>query len=129
MARLVGGSIAEVQADRLGTARRFATANGVVVVLKGAGTIVAGPDGQCALAPVGNPGLASGGSGDVLAGLIGALVAQGLSPFDAATCGVFVHGRSADRIAARRGERGMLARDVLAEIPAVFCLLQRAGGP
>jgi NAD(P)H-hydrate epimerase len=125
MARLVGATTDDVQADRLGVARSFAAANGVVVVLKGAGTIIAAPDGRCALSSSGNPGLASGGSGDVLAGVIGGLLAQGLPPFEAATFAVFVHGRAADAIASRRGEVGLLARDLLAELPLAIAALQR----
>jgi NAD(P)H-hydrate epimerase len=125
MARLIGSSTEEVQADRLRVARRFAAANGVVVVLKGAGTVVAAPDGRCALSTSGNPGLASGGSGDVLAGVIGGLLAQGLAPFEAAMFAAFVHGRAADAIAARRGQVGLLARDLLAELPAAIAALQR----
>jgi NAD(P)H-hydrate epimerase len=125
MARLIGGSTADVQADRLGVARRFAAANGVVVVLKGAGTVIAAPDGRCALSTSGNPGLASGGSGDVLAGVIGGLLAQGLAPFEAATFAAFVHGRAADAIVSRRGQVGLLARDLLAELPAAIAALQR----
>jgi NAD(P)H-hydrate epimerase len=127
MARLVAGSIADVQADRLGVARRFAVEQGVVVVLKGAGTVIAAPDGQAAISPTGNPGLASGGSGDVLAGMVGALLAQGLTPFDAAVFAVFAHGWAADAVAARRGELGLLARDLLAELPATIAALQQEG--
>jgi NAD(P)H-hydrate epimerase len=125
MARLLAASVEDVQRDRVRAARDFAAATGVVVVLKGAGTVVAAPDGRCALSTSGNPGLASGGSGDVLAGVIGGLLAQGLTPFEAATFGAFVHGRAADAIAVRQGEAGLLARDLLAELPAAIGGLQR----
>src|SRR5437870_5039169 len=92
MARLSGGDTARVQADRLGTARAFARAERVVVVLKGARTVIASPVGATAICPTGNPGMASGGTGDVLAGVIGALLAQGLAAYDAAALGVFAHG-------------------------------------
>jgi NAD(P)H-hydrate epimerase len=129
MARLVGASTAEVQADRLATARRVAASHDAVVVLKGAGTVIAGPDGRVALCTTGNPGLATGGSGDVLAGAIGGLLAQGLAPFDAAAFAVFAHGRAADAIAARRGQIGLLGRDLLAELPATITALQREVRP
>jgi len=125
MARLVGGSVAGVQEDRVGAARGYAAAEGAVVVLKGARTVIADPAGRIAICPTGNPGLASGGTGDVLAGLIGGMLAQGLAPFEAAAYAVFVHGRAADRIAARQGEVGLLARDVLAEVPPTIAELQQ----
>lgn len=129
MSRLVARPTAEVQRDRIACARRFAAEHEVVVVLKGARTVVAAPDGRCAVSPAGNPGLASGGSGDVLAGVVGGLLAQGLAPFDAARLGVFAHGHAADRIAARRGHVGLLARDLLAELPPTLAELRgEAGG-
>jgi len=126
MARLLGCSTAQVQEDRVAAARGFAAAEGVVVVLKGAGTVVAAPDGRCAISRTGNPGLASGGSGDVLAGVTGAMLAQGLTPFDAACFATFVHGRAADAVTVRRGGTpGLLARDLLAELPTAIAGLQR----
>jgi NAD(P)H-hydrate epimerase len=115
-----------VQADRPGTARRFASEAGVICILKGARTIVAGPDGRLAICPTGNPGLASGGSGDVLAGVVGGLLAQGLPAFEAAALGSYVHGAAADAVAARQGEVGLLARDLLEAIPSAFAALRRA---
>jgi NAD(P)H-hydrate epimerase len=126
MARLVGTDTAAVQADRLGTARRLAAATGAVVVLKGARTVIASPDGTAAICPAGNPGMASGGTGDVLAGIVGGLLAQGLAPADAAALAVFAHGLAGDQVAARRGEVGLLARDLLAELPAALAHLQAA---
>jgi NAD(P)H-hydrate epimerase len=127
MARLLGTDAAHVQADRLGAARRLAGAEGVVAVLKGARTIVATPDGAAAICPTGNPGMASGGTGDVLAGVIGALLAQGLAPVDAATLGAFAHGAAGDAVASRRGEVGLIARDIIAELPPTLARLQAAG--
>ncbi|HEV7734934.1 MAG TPA: NAD(P)H-hydrate dehydratase [Candidatus Binatia bacterium] len=124
MARLLSTDTATVQADRLGVARRLASRDGVVVVLKGAGTIVATPDGDAALCPTGNPGMASGGMGDVLSGVVGALLAQGLTPFDAACFAVFAHGAAADAVAARRGQVGLLAGDVLDALPPTIGCLQ-----
>ena len=124
MARLLACETSAVQADRLGAARRLAGAEGVVVVLKGARTVIAAPDGGAAISPTGNPGMATGGTGDVLAGVLGGLLGQGLPPFDAAVLGVFVHGAAGDRVAARRGEVGLLAGDLLPELPPTLAELQ-----
>ncbi|CAM3934614.1 NAD(P)H-hydrate dehydratase [Shewanella aquimarina] len=116
-ARLLGISIAEVEADRFAAVYALQAKYGGVVVLKGAGTLIY--DGKvCHVAPVGNPGLASGGSGDVLGGIIAALMAQGMSKMDAASAGVVIHGAAAD-LAAKDGERGMLACDLFAHIRAL----------
>ncbi len=116
MSRLAGVSTAEVQADRVGIARAFASDHRCVVVLKGAGTVVAAPDGQIWINSSGNPGMASGGMGDVLAGLIGALLAQGLAAEEAARLGVYLHGYAAD-LAAARGTIGLIASDVIDFLP------------
>ncbi|HEY7747013.1 MAG TPA: NAD(P)H-hydrate dehydratase, partial [Desulfuromonadales bacterium] len=118
MARLTGKSVAEVEADRVDVARKFARRHRVVLVLKGARTVTALPDGRVRLNGSGNPGLASGGMGDVLTGLIGGLLAQGLSPADAAVLGVYLHGRAADRLQKIMGNAGMIAGDLLRELPA-----------
>ena len=113
-ARLLGCSVAEVEADRFAAARALQTRYGGVVVLKGAGTLV--DDGnQCWVCAAGNPGMATGGMGDVLSGIIGALLGQGLSLAAAARCGVWIHSTAADRCAAE-GERGMLASDLFPHI-------------
>ena len=125
MARLIGASTDAVQADRIAAARRFASEQGVVTVLKGARTVIAEPDGRVAVCPTGNPGMASGGMGDVLSGILGALLAQGLQPAAAAWLGVFAHGAAADAVAARRGEVGLLAGDVADELPPTIAQLQR----
>ncbi len=111
MGRLAGIDTAAVQADRVGVARRFASAHGCVLVLKGARTVIAAPDGFVWINPTGNPGMASGGMGDVLAGAIGALLAQGLTTSAAASVGAYVHGAAGDAAAAD-GEIGLLAGDV-----------------
>jgi NAD(P)H-hydrate epimerase len=113
MARLCGVSTAEVQRDRLQKARALATERGVTVVLKGARTLVAHPGGRVAVNPTGNPGMATGGSGDILSGLLGALLAQGLTAEAAAHLGVFAHGLAGDLAAARTGEAGLVATDLL----------------
>ncbi|MEO7916502.1 MAG: NAD(P)H-hydrate dehydratase [Dokdonella sp.] len=110
-ARLLGSSTHEIQSDRYRAARDLAARHGVVVVLKGAGTLVADPDGHVVVCPWGNPGMASGGMGDVLTGVIAALLAQGLSAWDAARLGVAIHARAGD-IAAGPSPRGMIATDL-----------------
>ena len=120
MARLTGLSAAAIHADREGTALRFAREWNTVVVLKGAQTVIAAPDGRCAVNPTGNPGLSRGGSGDVLAGMTSALLACGLPAFEAAVCAVYLHGAAADRAAAVRGEAGMLPHDLFAALGTLF---------
>ena len=120
MARLTGLSASAIAADRAGVACRFAREWDAVVVLKGAGTVIAAPDGRCALNTTGNPGLARGGSGDALAGMLAALLACGLSAYDAACCAVWLHGAAADRAAALRGEAGMLPHDLFAQLGKLF---------
>jgi NAD(P)H-hydrate epimerase len=112
MARLCGTTIEAVQADRIALAADRARAWGATVVLKGAGTVVAAPGRPPAVIPTGNAGLATGGTGDVLAGLVGALLAGGLPPFDAARAGAWVHGRAGDLAARRFGQRGLVAGDL-----------------
>lgn len=110
-ARLLDTDVVAVQADRPAAARELSRRYGAVAVLKGAGTLVADPSGGLGLCDRGNPGMATGGMGDVLTGLIAGLLAQGLSPRDAARAGVALHAEAADR-AARAGERGLAASDL-----------------
>lgn len=116
-ARLLGCSTADIESDRLLAVRRLAAEYGGVAVLKGAGTLIADEHGAMAIADVGNPGMASGGMGDVLAGIIGGLLAQKLSLYDAACAGCVVHGVAADSVAEKQGTRGLLATDLLPAIP------------
>ncbi|MDO6422538.1 NAD(P)H-hydrate dehydratase [Saccharophagus degradans] len=111
-ARLLDCSVAEIQADRFAAARAIQTKYGGVVVLKGAGTIIASAD-QLVVANVGNPGMATGGMGDVLSGVIGALIAQGLTLFEAAQLGVCAHGDAADLAVQEAGVRGVMATDLI----------------
>lgn len=111
-ARLLGISTGEVEQDRLHAARQLVKKYGGVAVLKGAGTLIASETGEMAFADVGNAGMASGGMGDVLSGIIAAMMGQGLAHFDAACAGCVAHGAAADAVAARRGTRGMLATDL-----------------
>ena len=117
LSRLAGIETAEIQRDRLAAARNCASQWGLTVVLKGANTIMAAPDGRARLSPFANPGLASGGTGDVLAGAITGLIAQGVEPFDAAALGVYLHGLAAELVRRDLGDAGMLAGDVAAALP------------
>jgi NAD(P)H-hydrate epimerase len=114
-ARLLGCSTADITADRYAALRALQQSYGGIVVLKGAGSLIADADSIHVVA-TGNPGMASGGMGDVLAGVIAALLAQHLSPLAAASQGVYAHGAAADRVAARQGELGMLASDLFLEL-------------
>ncbi|SHI91260.1 NAD(P)H-hydrate epimerase [Malonomonas rubra DSM 5091] len=117
MARLCGLSVAEIEAERFRVAKGFARAHNVVLLLKGARTVIAAPDGRVRINSSGNDGLASGGSGDVLTGLVGALLAQGLESFDAAILAAWLHGRAAELVAAGQGAAGMAASDLLCQLP------------
>jgi hydroxyethylthiazole kinase-like uncharacterized protein yjeF len=120
MARLCGVSPETVRADRLDLVREKACQWGVVLVLKDAVTLVAPPEGAVYINPTGNSGLATGGTGDVLAGVIGGLLAQGLSPEKAAVLGVYLHGAAGDLAAAELGAAGMIAGDLLEELALVI---------
>jgi NAD(P)H-hydrate epimerase len=116
-----------VQADRIASARRLAAETGAVVALKGARTVVADPDGRVTLNPTGNPGMATGGTGDVLAGVAGGLLAQGVRPAAALGAAVYLHGLAGDLGAETRGEAGLLAGDVADAIPAAIRRVLDAG--
>ncbi|MDB4866108.1 MAG: NAD(P)H-hydrate dehydratase, partial [Cohnella sp.] len=116
MARLCSLSVREVQLDRIGLARRFSQQHGVTLVLKGARTVIATPDGEVYVNTTGNPGMATGGAGDVLAGIIGSLLAQGLDNAQAASVGVYTHGAAGDRAAAKRSSpNALIAGDIIDE--------------
>lgn len=125
--RLAGLDVPAVQADREGNARKFAAAWKKVVVLKGARTVIADPDGRVTVNEAATPALASGGTGDVLAGMIGALLAQGLPPFEAAVTGAHLHGLAGLHLEATIGRAGVLATDLLAEIPHTIERVRAAG--
>jgi NAD(P)H-hydrate epimerase len=125
MARLTGLSIEEIQRDREGAASRFAQEHSCVLVLKGAQTVVAGPDGACETTPLPpNSGMAKGGSGDLLAGMLASLLAQGMAPFEAALCAVYLHGLAGLRAAERYSARGMTALDCLEELKGMLSLFE-----
>ena len=127
LARLTGKTTDAINADRGAAARKAAKEWGAIVVLKGAHTVVAHPDGRISEDPHEVPALASGGTGDVLSGIIGGLIAQGSEPFAAAVTGVYVHAAAGRRISERLGDSGLLASDLLPEIPQVMNVL-RVGG-
>ncbi len=120
MARLIRLSAADVQRDRQRIAVEFAKRYGVILVLKGHQTIVANVDGQLYVNNTGNPGMASGGCGDVLTGMIAGLVGQGVAPFDAARLGVYLHGLAGDLAADEVGTVGLIASDLIDRIPAAI---------
>ncbi|MGK7244704.1 bifunctional ADP-dependent NAD(P)H-hydrate dehydratase/NAD(P)H-hydrate epimerase [Buttiauxella agrestis] len=115
-ARLLNCAVSQIESDRLLAADRLVKRYGGIVVLKGAGTVVASQHGECAIVDVGNAGMGSGGMGDVLSGIIGALLAQKITPYDAACAGCVAHGAAADVLAYRFGTRGMLATDLLSTL-------------
>jgi NAD(P)H-hydrate epimerase len=125
-AALLECSPAEINRDRPAAARTLAEKTGAVVLLKGAATVTAEPGGRCAVNASGGPILATGGTGDVLTGLVGGLLAQRVEAFEAGALGAFIHGWAADRLAARVGASGVLAGDLAAEIPAALTALRES---
>ncbi len=124
MSRLINTGTREIQTDRLRAAAWLADVPEIITVLKGAGTVISAPDGALTINSTGNSGMATGGMGDVLSGLIGGLVVQGYSPWDASCLGVYVHGLAADRLA-RQQKYGYLASEVAAQIPSVLTKLDK----
>jgi NAD(P)H-hydrate epimerase len=118
MARLVGKESTAVNGDRVGIARAFAAEHRCHLVLKGARTVIATAEGEVFINPTGNPGMASGGMGDVLAGILAALLGQGFSAQDAMRLGIYLHGFVADRVAAAKGQIGLIATDVIDGLPS-----------
>ena len=123
MARLIGKSTADVNADRIEVARSFAMAQRCHVILKGARTVIATADGKVFINPTGNPGMASGGMGDVLAGIIAALLGQGMAAEDAMKLGVYLHGYVGDRLAESKGPIGLIASDIVDGLPRALAEL------
>lgn len=121
MARLEAEATPQtVNRDRIGTATRFARERGLFVILKGARTVIARPDGAVAICPTGNPGMATAGTGDVLTGMVVGLLTQGLPSWEAACAATYLHGTAGDVAASRKGEIGMIAGDLLEEIPTAL---------
>jgi NAD(P)H-hydrate epimerase len=131
LGRLLGISAKDVQADRLGSARRAARETGAIVVLKGARTLIAEPGGNVWVSPTGNPGMATGGSGDLLTGLAAGLIAQreayGLEVLDAVLLAVYLHGLAGDLAAAEKGENALAAGDLIEFLPAAFARVAGEG--
>lgn len=120
MARLLNTTVDIIQNNRLTVAVEFAKMYNVIVVLKGAYTVIAHPKGKAAINPTGNKGMAKAGSGDVLAGIIGSLIAQGMSPFSAAISGVYCHGYAGDLAQHKYGSISMLSTDIIDMMPTAF---------
>jgi NAD(P)H-hydrate epimerase len=127
-AALLGSDAAALNRDRLGAARRLARLTGSVVLLTGAASVAAAPDGRAVGNPTGGPALASGGTGDVLLGIVTGYLAQGMQAFEAAALAAFVHGAAADRIAQRTGPSGLLASELAGELPETAQRLRQAAG-
>jgi NAD(P)H-hydrate epimerase len=123
MARLADKTAQQVQADRLEIARSFAQECGVVTVLKGAGTVISDPAGKLWVNSTGNPGMARGGMGDALTGIIGAFLVQKMTLVDAARAGVFLHGLAGDLAREKLGESAMLTTDLIEHLSAAFAML------
>jgi hydroxyethylthiazole kinase-like sugar kinase family protein len=124
LARLLGVEASEINRDRPTAARELATRFGSVVALKGAASVIAAPDGRIAINPTGGPALATGGTGDVLLGMVTGLLAQRLDAFDATALAAFVHGAAADRLVERTGAVGHLAGEIAREVPAATAELR-----
>jgi NAD(P)H-hydrate epimerase len=127
--RLTGLPIADVQAGRLALARKYAAEWGAVVLLKGAPSIIAAPDGRARINAFTNPGLATGGTGDVLGGTIAGFVAQGVEPFDAASLGLYVNSWAGELVRQEMGSAGMLAGDLANALPRAMRDLRGEAGP
>jgi NAD(P)H-hydrate epimerase len=123
-ARLFGKTVPEDIQERMALAKEVAREFTVVLVLKGSPTLVASPDDRCWLNPTGNSGMATGGSGDVLSGMIGSFLAQGMSVLEAALCGVFLHGAAGDIAADELTPRAMIAGDIIACLPKAFLSIE-----
>jgi NAD(P)H-hydrate epimerase len=127
LSRLIGVPAAAIAADPMEYARKTAGSLRAVVLLKGAATVIAGPDGRMAVNATGNAGMATGGSGDVLTGVIAGLIAQGAGIFEAAVMGAWLHGKAGDLAAAELGPRSMTASDLLRCLPGAFMSLKGEG--
>lgn len=127
LSRLTGVSVAEIQSDRVRHAREASTRFNCIIVLKGARTVIADPEDNVYINPTGNPGMATAGSGDVLSGAIGSLLAQGLKPLEASVCGVYIHGMAGDVAASKIGVSGIVAGDISEALPFAISSLIEGG--
>jgi NAD(P)H-hydrate epimerase len=117
MATLTRSTVKEIQGDRIGVSRNFSKSHHVYLVLKGHRTVIATPQGEVFINPTGNPGMASGGTGDVLTGMIGGLICQGLGILTSLQIAVYLHGLAGDRVASEKGEKSLVATDIIEKIP------------
>jgi ADP-dependent NAD(P)H-hydrate dehydratase / NAD(P)H-hydrate epimerase len=124
LSRLTGKSVAEISADRVGACLDAARSFDCIVVLKGAHTVVASPEGEVYINPTGNSGMSTAGAGDVLSGIIGGLMAQGLNPLNAAVAGVYLHGKAGDIAANTLGQAGLVAGDISAGVPVALTVVK-----
>jgi len=124
MSRITGMTTGEIQKNRIEVARKFASENGVYLVLKGARTVIAVPDGNVFINMTGNPGMASGGMGDVLTGMITSFCGQGFSPLQSACLAVYIHGKAGDFVYEENGQMGILANQIIEKVPEVFNYLK-----
>jgi NAD(P)H-hydrate epimerase len=120
MGRLAGVTAKQVLEDRIGLSRDFSQSHRAYLVLKGFRTLIASPQGEIFINPTGNPGMASGGTGDVLTGMIGGLVCQGIDPLASIQTAVYLHGLAGDRAVLQKGERSLAATDLIGQLPAVL---------
>jgi NAD(P)H-hydrate epimerase len=127
MSRLTGKTIENIQKNRINVALEFAEEFNLVCILKGAPTVIAAPSGQAWINPTGNEGMATAGSGDVLTGIIGGFLAQGMLDIDAAVLGCYVHGLAGDMAKESYGSRGMIAGDMLRMLPQALKMMEGAG--
>lgn len=128
MARMLGVTVADVEGDRIACVRDFVRAHGVHLVLKGATSVVGDPDGRIFLNPTGNPGMASGGMGDVLTGMVGALLARRAEPGAALRAAVYVHGLAGDLAVVTLGQESLIAADLIDALPRALRALRETGG-
>ncbi len=120
MSRLTGRSVQDIQSDRVEAARSLAKAARAWIVLKGAGTVIAAPDGRVSICTAGNPGMGAGGMGDVLTGIMAGMLAQGYEPWDAARAAVYAHARAADQVSRLNGPWGFTATEVADRLPGIW---------
>ncbi len=125
MARLSEKTVVQVEIDRINISKRIAKDYNVFTVLKGSGSLVCAPDGDIRMNTTGNAGMAKGGSGDVLAGMIASFLAQGMTPFNAATSGVFIHGKAGDLCAQNLSQTAMLPTDMIEVLPEIFSSIEK----
>jgi NAD(P)H-hydrate epimerase len=126
LSRLIGLPIEEIERDRIEVARKTASHFGLILVLKGAPTVIAEPGGEIWINPTGNDGMATAGCGDVLTGIIASFLTQGMTALEAAVCGVYIHGLAGDLAANDRGQFGAIAGDIMEMVPEAIIEIEGA---